>query len=312
MNQLNTITISYEATADGETTITGTLQDNVESTFTANNEKNWNVRITVTDHFATAVYTRVLSRGTPIIFFDNNLNSVGVNCFPTDTESLEVVSTDGSSNHNVSEELEFHNKEITGWINGLPTRNIDDFPTYNIYGTYWFNLYDTGITGTLPTTRSGQGLLICKKQQTTLYRQVYIGIAGSGVHKVRYYTITTGVWTEWEDWTIEIEAVPFTPASGITNNLFIRKSGRTVTINGYCSGATFSGANVSTVLGTLSDYYPPYTIRALCAIGANAYSVGTLGYVALDTNGKLYVSSSSAQSNRSVYFSIAYTWTARA
>lgn len=312
VNQLNTVTIEYEATADGETTITGTLSDNVESTFTANNEKDWNVRITVTDHFATAVYTRVLSRGTPIIFFDNNLNSVGVNCFPSDSESLEVVSTDGSSNHNVAEELEFHNKEITGWINGLPTRNIDEFPLHDIYGTYWCNLYDTEITGTLPTTRSGQGLLICKKQQTTLYRQVYIGIAGSGVHKIRYYTISTGVWTEWEDWTIEIETVPFTPASGITNNLFIRKSGRTVTINGYCSRVTFTGANTSTNLGTIGDFLPQSTIRALCAIGANAYSVGTLGYVALDTNGKLYVSSSSAQSNRSVYFSIAYTWTARA
>ena len=205
VNQLNTITISYEATADGETTITGTLTDNVESTFTANNEKDWNVQITVTDHFATAVYTRVLSRGTPIIFFDNNLNSVGVNCFPTDAESLEVISTDGASNHNVAEELEHHDQEIIGCIDDLATSNIDDFPTNNIYGTYWCNLYDTGITGTLPTARSGQGLLICKRQHTNIYRQIYIGIAETAVKKFRYYTISTGVWTAWADWDDDLK-----------------------------------------------------------------------------------------------------------
>lgn len=308
VNSLNTVTIEYEATADGETTITGTLQDNVEATFTANNEKDWNVRITVTDKFATAVYTRVLSRGTPIIFFDNNLNSVGVNCFPTDAESLEVVSTDGESKHNVAAELELHSKEITGWINDLPVTNIDQFPDHGINGTYWLNLYRTDITGTFPMT-GGQGLLICKRQQDNIYRQVYIGINDEFARRVRYYQ--NGTWTAWTDWKDDIETVPFTPASGIASSLFIRKSGRTVTINGYCSGVTFTGANTSTSLGKIGDFLPQSTIRGLCAIGANAYSVGSLGYVALDTSGSLYVSSSSAQSNRAVYFSLAYTWTAR-
>lgn len=315
----NAVTIEYTARATGQTDITGTLQDNVQGSFTADNTLDWTVSITITDALnGTTTYYRTLPRGTPIIFFDSKKYSVGINCFPDGDHRFEILSTDGNSQHDVAQTLEQHEdgidflgKEEIGWINGLPTTNIDDFPTYNIYGTYWCNLYDTGITGTLPTTRSGQGLFICKKQQTTLYRQIYIGISGAPVRKFRYYTISTGVWTEWEDWSSEIETVSFTPASGVNNGLFIRKSGRTVTINGYCSGVTFSGANVSTVLGTLSDYYPPYTIRALCAIGANAYSVGTLGYVALDANGSLYARSPSALSNRAVYFSIAYAWTER-
>ena len=211
----------------------------------------------------------------------------------------------------VSDSVLLHNKEIAGQTTNLPTRNLDQFPNYNIYGTYWINLYETAIGGVKPDTE-GQGILICKRQSSVLYRQIFIGVSTTPVKLFRYYTYSTGVWTDWSRWVDDVETVSFTPESGVTNGFFIRKSGRIITINGYCSGITFSGANVATTLGRLNDYYPQNTVRALCAIGANAYSVGTLGYIAIDPDGLVTAKSSAAASSRNVYFSIAYIWHTRA
>lgn len=89
----NQITITYKAkkTSDTQYTVTGTLQDNVQSTFTADNRYEWNVVVTLVDSFGgTISYNLWLSKGLPIIYFDRLKSSVGVNCFPKDNGSLEV------------------------------------------------------------------------------------------------------------------------------------------------------------------------------------------------------------------------------
>lgn len=96
VNSKNTITISYTGTAvprSGMTTpssVSGTLSDNVQITLTLDNEFDWNFTITLVDKFGTTTYTRVLARGTPIMFWDDRLNSVGVNKLPSHANSLEV------------------------------------------------------------------------------------------------------------------------------------------------------------------------------------------------------------------------------
>lgn len=89
----NTISIAYSCTRDGASTatVTGTLQDNVQATITLDNNYGWAVKVTLTDRFGMATsYNLYVSRGMPIIFFDRELSSVGINCFPSDEESLEV------------------------------------------------------------------------------------------------------------------------------------------------------------------------------------------------------------------------------
>lgn len=89
----NSVTITYKAKKVGTSTytVTGTLQDNVQSTFTADNNYEWDVVVTITDRFGgTTTYTLFLSRGLPIIYFDRLKSSVGINCFPVDFLSLEV------------------------------------------------------------------------------------------------------------------------------------------------------------------------------------------------------------------------------
>ena len=94
INGKNAITITYKAKKTGTSswTVTGSLQDNVLGTFTADNAYEWDVQVVLTDSFGgTTTYNMTLAKGMPIIFFDRLLSSVGIGCFPEDEESLEVL-----------------------------------------------------------------------------------------------------------------------------------------------------------------------------------------------------------------------------
>ena len=94
----NTITISYSGSAvprSGMVTpssVSGTLSDNVQITLNLDNEFDWRFTITLTDKFGTTTIYKTLPRGTPIIFFDDIKNSVGIGRLPTHDNSLEFVS----------------------------------------------------------------------------------------------------------------------------------------------------------------------------------------------------------------------------
>lgn len=93
VNGTNTISIAYSCTKDGDSaaTVSGTLTDGVQSTITLDNTAGWAVKVTLTDRFGlTTSYNLYVSRGMPIIYFDRLNNSVGINCFPQDEDSLEV------------------------------------------------------------------------------------------------------------------------------------------------------------------------------------------------------------------------------
>ena len=93
INGNNQITISYQATKDGDSTptVSGTVQDNVTSVVNLDNSFAWTVQIILTDSLgATATYTAYISRGMPIIYFDKLKSSVGINCFPQNDNSLEI------------------------------------------------------------------------------------------------------------------------------------------------------------------------------------------------------------------------------
>lgn len=90
----NSITITYKAKKQGTSTwtVTGTLSDNVQSQFTADNQYKWDVQVTLVDAFGgTTTYNLSLNRGLPLIFFDVEKNSVGVNGFPANDDSFEVL-----------------------------------------------------------------------------------------------------------------------------------------------------------------------------------------------------------------------------
>lgn len=89
----NTITIKarYKKTTDSSYGSYVTLQDDVTSVLTLDNNYEWDVQVVLTDAFGTATYNTSLSRGMPIIFFDRIKSSTGFNCFPTDEKSVEIL-----------------------------------------------------------------------------------------------------------------------------------------------------------------------------------------------------------------------------
>lgn len=101
----NAINIRYcmKKSSEDDTHYTNwvTLSDNVQATFNADNEIDWNIWVQIYDTFLTTIgspeggnavnYHLILPRGIPIIFFDRFNNSTSFNCFP-DRENA-VLST---------------------------------------------------------------------------------------------------------------------------------------------------------------------------------------------------------------------------
>ena len=87
----NMITITYRAGVQGSGayTVSGTLRDNVQGSFEADNKQNWSVQVTVQDLFDSTTYTLSLGRGIPIVFYDVDKSSVGINTFPSHDNSIE-------------------------------------------------------------------------------------------------------------------------------------------------------------------------------------------------------------------------------
>lgn len=93
----NTVTIEYytKKRSDSEYTYVGTLSSGIETTFAADSSYDWDVKVVVNDSFNSPnIYYATLSRYTPLIFFDAEKYSVGVNCLPTNNNTLEIKNED--------------------------------------------------------------------------------------------------------------------------------------------------------------------------------------------------------------------------
>ena len=88
----NTITIQYQTKESGSSSWSGlvNIQDDVTTTISLDNTKAWDIRVIVTDRLGSTTYNLSVDRGIPITYFDRKRRSVGVNCFPTENESLET------------------------------------------------------------------------------------------------------------------------------------------------------------------------------------------------------------------------------
>lgn len=92
-----------------------TQQNNVTVTDTFDNLYEWDIQVYVEDIYAYTYYDLTLPKGMPIMFIDRTKNSVGFNCFPTDTNSVEA---NGISLENIYSSTS--EKKIGTWINGKP------------------------------------------------------------------------------------------------------------------------------------------------------------------------------------------------
>lgn len=88
----NTVTIRYriKKVSDSSYGSYSTIQNNVDASFTADKEYEWNVQVEVADKLGNTTYNLILPKGIPIAYVDINKYSFGVNCFPKHDNSLEV------------------------------------------------------------------------------------------------------------------------------------------------------------------------------------------------------------------------------
>lgn len=105
LNGLNTISIKarYKKTTAQSYGSYVTLTDGVTSQLTLDNLYSWNVQVLLEDRIGSTTYNLFVDKGLPIIFFDRLNYSVGVDCFPTKTNSLEVSGVDVGNKYSTNE-----------------------------------------------------------------------------------------------------------------------------------------------------------------------------------------------------------------
>jgi len=96
----NVITIKtrYKKTTDANYGAYVTLTDGVTSQLTLDNNYQWDVQVLVQDSISSTTYNLTVDKGIPIVFFDRTLRSMGVNCFPIQSNTLELNNVDLARN----------------------------------------------------------------------------------------------------------------------------------------------------------------------------------------------------------------------
>ena len=88
----NTITIKYQykKTTDSSYSSQTAINNNTQKTLSLSKDYAWDFKIIITDKFGSTTYNTILAKGKFILFIDTKKLSVGINCFPTNNESLEL------------------------------------------------------------------------------------------------------------------------------------------------------------------------------------------------------------------------------
>ena len=139
LNNQNTLTIQYQykKTTDSTYSALANIDNNTPTDIELDNLYDWDVKVVLTDRLGSSSYNLVVSKGLPLIYYDYVKNSVGINCFPANENSIE------SSN------LVLDNDIYVGSQVLYPEYSMTTAGTFDILGAYEYTLIDglfTGIT----------------------------------------------------------------------------------------------------------------------------------------------------------------------
>ena len=92
LDSKNELTIEYQyKEIDGSTWSALTeISNNTPETISLDNTKAWSLRVILTDLISSTTYNLAVERGLPLVFYDRKRRSIGINCFPSADEVLEV------------------------------------------------------------------------------------------------------------------------------------------------------------------------------------------------------------------------------
>ena len=161
-----------------------TLQDNVTTQLTLDNQTAWDVQVVVADNFGTTTYNLVLNRGMPLAFFDRLRNSVGFNMFPQYDNSVEIDGRLFVENEDIMSKF----TGIGGIAREAPTNN------WNTAGGTLSGIY-MGSNMTNAPGNSSNWFFVLHMAHNTLYqRQLAFDFFGLSIYTRR---MDNGTWGDW-------------------------------------------------------------------------------------------------------------------
>ena len=148
LDNKNTITIKVREKKTSDSTYGSytTLQDEVTQQFTLDNNYAWDVQVLLQDKIGSTTYNLTLDRGIPIAFFDRLKRSLGIDCFPADSESLEVggeniltrIAGYGQGANQVTGDWDTACGEASGFYMG---NGLSNSPTGNTVAGWWWVIH---------------------------------------------------------------------------------------------------------------------------------------------------------------------------
>lgn len=142
INSKNTMAIKYRYKISGGSYGSFvTIGDKVKQTLSVDKNKVYVFNVVVTDAFGSTFNKEfTLGKGVFPLFIDTARNSVGINCFPTKTNSLEV------NGANLAGRYKLEEQQIGFWVDEKPLYMKVFYvasPTVTTNGTYAYATYDT-------------------------------------------------------------------------------------------------------------------------------------------------------------------------
>jgi hypothetical protein len=247
-NQL-AIQYQYRRIDDKNPTKLFDLEDNVQTTLDLDNNYKWQVIVIVGDRIGETTYNLYVDRGIPIIFFDRLLNSVGINCFPTEEEEL-----------NVSNKIKLDGTNIIDLIYpvGAVYISTNEVNPSTLFGGTWEQIKDKFLLSSGATYTAGNTGGSATHTLTTANLPSHNHSNGSykatGNFFMRHGASTnTDIVAGGTNVTID-EGVGETWGNGITTETYSHKIDR-INLN-----ASVSGTSGNTGNGSAVNHLPPYLV----------------------------------------------------
>lgn len=267
----NTIIIQmrHKKTTDTSYSSYQTLQDNVPVTLQLDNNYQWNVQVVLTDRLGTKTYNTVVERGIPIIFFDKNKRSIGINRFPINEETLEVNGNIIVANNDGSHPCYLKTQYVT-----TTGTNLND---YVDQGIYFFNAnyiptnIPTGVNGWLVVMALGE-----LDNSDKFVKQLWLRAGTPNTNDYDMYVRTRSWDGNWGSWRKIITQVDTSWKTITLNNLFTyydnnsntpkyKKIGNIVMLAGIITPTQTLDSSTERLIGNLPEgYRPVHEVRVIC------------------------------------------------
>lgn len=161
-----------------------TLQDNVTTQLTLDNQTAWDVQVVVADNFGTTTYNLVLNRGMPLAFFDRLRNSVGFNMFPQYDNSVEIDGRLFVENEDIMSKF----TGIGGIARSAPTSD------WNTAGGTLSGIYMGSNMSHAPGNSSNWFFVLHMAHNNLYQRQLAFDFFGLSIYTRR---MDNGTWGDW-------------------------------------------------------------------------------------------------------------------